>query len=311
MGQQTSLLPERLAELRKENGWTLADLAEKLEVTRQTCGNYESGSRRPDADIIVQICKRLNVSADYLLGLSNTRKPEYADISQTTGLSQGSIEYLKHTMYQRKVLVNHLLEEEPSLPPWFFDTPEIIADERFDDPEYLEQQYQQHLEHLAWEQRMKQTSILEHIANDWALQDHFANQTEDEIMQAALADQERMRKRYENVDPEQFGPIDYDEERAEKQRQAIYDFEAGEAQKSRLLSAIAEYVAYTSGCTIETSMRSEALTNLHAINIGTGNGNAITFPSAKGDELLEFMLLQKVIDTLRAFKKNCYSLKDK
>ena len=86
--------------------------------------------------------------------------------------------------------------------------------------------------------------------------------------------------------------------------QEEWDFEYEEKKKSNLLSAIAHYVAYKSGCTIETNMGTENLTTQHSIRLGTGSGSSILFPSQQGDELLEFMLIQKVIDSLRTFKKN-------
>jgi hypothetical protein len=112
----------------------------------------------------------------------------------------------------------------------------------------------------------------------------------------------------QNVDADEadFGPIPVSEKENIERENAMRRYEQEETQKSKLLSAITEYVHYQSGCTLDTMMRSEKLTDQHTIRIGTGFGNSITFPSKQADELLEFMLLQKVIAALKAFKQNCF-----
>lgn len=307
MNPQGSVLYRRMAELREEKGWSQQELADRIGVTRQTCCNYESRNRRPDCDILARMCAVFDVSADYLLGLSDTKKPEYAEIAKTTGLSQEAIDFLNSAIVSQRELVTCLLEEEPAAPPWGYGEPDPHQEAMWSDPAYIEQKYQEHLRQAAWEEEMARTPILEHVANDWAFQDHISSQTEEDMIAEAQVDRQAAEAYYSQVDPASFGPIDDQSLEASKKRmEREWAYKAAEAKKSNLLSAIAAYVAYTGGCTIETMFMSETLTDLHAINIGTGRGNTITFPSDQGNELIEFMLLQKVIDALKSFKANRY-----
>ena len=312
MAYKKSLLHKRLAELRTEKGWTRQQLADKLELTRQTCGNYENRSRLPDADIIIRMCSVFGVSADYLLGLSDTRKPEFAEIAGTTGLTEASILYLTHTAGGKVSLVNHLMEEEPGISPTMMTLLELGQNEDceyLNDPDYIDAQYQAHLEYLEWEKRMSNTPILEHLANDWAEKEYLDSLTDEDYAEMEKAQVEKamaemtLRKEY-TAQPDMVPKGAYYEETSQRSMQEEWAFKEAETKKSKLLSAIAQYVAYSSGCTIETSMWSEKMTEQHSISLGTGNGTSIVFPSTQGDELLEFMLLQKVINALKLFKQN-------
>ena len=54
---------------RKENGLTQEQLADKINVTKNRVSNWEQGINRPDADILADICRALNVSPSNLLGV--------------------------------------------------------------------------------------------------------------------------------------------------------------------------------------------------------------------------------------------------
>ena len=60
-------LSDKLITLRKENGWSQEDFAEKLDVSRQAISRWENGTALPDAQNILRISKLFNVTADYLL----------------------------------------------------------------------------------------------------------------------------------------------------------------------------------------------------------------------------------------------------
>ena len=60
-------LGERIAEKRKEQGLTQAELAEKMMVTRQTVSRWETGTALPDVERIAELAAVLGVSCDYLL----------------------------------------------------------------------------------------------------------------------------------------------------------------------------------------------------------------------------------------------------
>lgn len=60
-------LSDKIIELRKSNGMSQEDLAEKLNVSRQAISRWESGTAMPDANNILQISKLFGVTTDYLL----------------------------------------------------------------------------------------------------------------------------------------------------------------------------------------------------------------------------------------------------
>ena len=58
---------KKLIALRKANGWSQEDFAEKMEISRQAISRWENGTALPDAQNILRISKLFNVTADYLL----------------------------------------------------------------------------------------------------------------------------------------------------------------------------------------------------------------------------------------------------
>lgn len=60
-------LSEKLIALRKEQGWSQEDFAEKLEVSRQAVSRWENETALPDAQNLLRISRLFRVSADYLL----------------------------------------------------------------------------------------------------------------------------------------------------------------------------------------------------------------------------------------------------
>lgn len=60
-------LPERLIKLRKAAGLSQEEVADKLEVTRQTVSKWETGQSSPDLDKVLPLCSLYNVTPDELL----------------------------------------------------------------------------------------------------------------------------------------------------------------------------------------------------------------------------------------------------
>lgn len=60
-------ISERIVHLRKLNGLSQEDLAEKLEVSRQAISRWEMGTAKPDANNILQLSTLFGVTTDYLL----------------------------------------------------------------------------------------------------------------------------------------------------------------------------------------------------------------------------------------------------
>jgi transcriptional regulator with XRE-family HTH domain len=58
---------EKLRQLRTRNGWSMADLAPKLEITRAYIGRMERGEKIPNAAMILKIADIFNISIDRLM----------------------------------------------------------------------------------------------------------------------------------------------------------------------------------------------------------------------------------------------------
>lgn len=77
--------PEYLAMFRSQRGYTQAQIAEKLKISRSTYANYESGNRSPDLEMLERIGDVLNCSLDELFGRSGNRYDSaYSNSSMST-----------------------------------------------------------------------------------------------------------------------------------------------------------------------------------------------------------------------------------
>ena len=61
------ILAEKIINLRKKNGWSQEELAEKLGVTRQSISKYEGAQSIPDLDKILKLSEIFGVTTDYLI----------------------------------------------------------------------------------------------------------------------------------------------------------------------------------------------------------------------------------------------------
>lgn len=66
---------ERIRELRQDNDYTQQKIADILGVAQTTYSQYELEKRPMPIEYLVALCKFYNVSADYILGLTNTKRP--------------------------------------------------------------------------------------------------------------------------------------------------------------------------------------------------------------------------------------------
>ncbi|MDD3218931.1 MAG: helix-turn-helix transcriptional regulator [Lachnospiraceae bacterium] len=60
-------LSEKILQLRKKNGWSQEELAEKCNVSRQSVSKWEGGVSIPDLDKILLMSQMFGVTTDYLL----------------------------------------------------------------------------------------------------------------------------------------------------------------------------------------------------------------------------------------------------
>ena len=62
---------KRLKLLRIEHGLKLKEVAEYMNVTIRAISRYEDGTREPSVEQIIKFCKLYDVSAEYLLGITD------------------------------------------------------------------------------------------------------------------------------------------------------------------------------------------------------------------------------------------------
>lgn len=79
-------LGENLYNLRKKKNLSQEEVAEKLNVTRQTISKWETGESKPDFDKIVPICELFDITSDELLTgeISESKEKKDSKISQAT-----------------------------------------------------------------------------------------------------------------------------------------------------------------------------------------------------------------------------------
>lgn len=105
---------KRFAELRKENEESNRDLQEIFGLSVSAVINYQTGKRTPDIAFLHKLAEHYNVSADYLLGLSDakTTEQDMKIACEVTGLSEKAIENIK-SAWDDKFILNFLAKAYP------------------------------------------------------------------------------------------------------------------------------------------------------------------------------------------------------
>ena len=83
-GLSVMIFGERLKEIRQKRGITQDALAKRVSISPSSISLYERGIREPSLNMLISIAKELDVSTDYLLGLTNN---EYHISSEPEQLS--------------------------------------------------------------------------------------------------------------------------------------------------------------------------------------------------------------------------------
>ena len=65
------MISKMLKEILKAKNISQFKLARDLNLSQSVVNNYCTGKREPSLSVLISICKVLNVSADYLLGLKD------------------------------------------------------------------------------------------------------------------------------------------------------------------------------------------------------------------------------------------------
>ena len=65
---------QRLARIRKEQGYTQTELAKKIGIIQALVSDYERNRLRITAEMLIRFARALDVSADEVLGLNGTKR---------------------------------------------------------------------------------------------------------------------------------------------------------------------------------------------------------------------------------------------
>ena len=76
------MIGETIRTLRENAGYSQAELARKLGVTRSSINAWEGGLSAPTAVYLVELAKLFHVSTDCILGLDNTDSVSLAGLTQ-------------------------------------------------------------------------------------------------------------------------------------------------------------------------------------------------------------------------------------
>ena len=79
---------ERIKALREARGWTQAELARRMSITRNGVNSWEQGLSMPSPTCLVDLAKVFSVSTDYLLGV------ERLETVNVTGLDEKDVAML-------------------------------------------------------------------------------------------------------------------------------------------------------------------------------------------------------------------------
>jgi len=79
---------ERIREIRQLRGYSQQELASKIGIAMNSLYHYEKNRKMPSAEVLANIAKALNVSADYLLGLSDNPIPKNDNFDLSNYLSE-------------------------------------------------------------------------------------------------------------------------------------------------------------------------------------------------------------------------------
>ena len=63
------IFKERFNEILKISGKTQVEIAKAIHVSKQCVNDYKTGKSVPSLETLYELCKYLDVSSDYLLGL--------------------------------------------------------------------------------------------------------------------------------------------------------------------------------------------------------------------------------------------------
>lgn len=85
----------RIRKLREERGLNQGQFADFVGISRGAMSYYEQEARTPDIGVLLSICKKCGVSADYMIGLTPDQNHAVSDVCIETGLYPKAVKKLR------------------------------------------------------------------------------------------------------------------------------------------------------------------------------------------------------------------------
>ncbi len=87
----------RLKELRKQNGFTQKQIADRIGVTKSVISFYELKERAPSPEVLIKLSYIFHVSTDYLLGIERNKTVDVSGLDdEDIQAVQLIVDRLKH-----------------------------------------------------------------------------------------------------------------------------------------------------------------------------------------------------------------------
>ncbi len=256
-------LGTRLKNIRTELGFTQEQMADYLEVSRTTYTHYEKGTRCPNSISICSICKKLNISADYLLGISETKHVPYSNAAELTGLSEYSLEYLEKA-------------KDQGLTPYEND--------------YYQNPHKLHINDIL--------SLLIEDADSFTFLKIPEKPKTVDINNYDFEQKEAVRNNIELRKNNFFESYGFKSE-----EEVVNFKKQESENKAHLLNTIISYLTFENEKTAIITSKGLEIPKMSSPAMVMFGDTSFIIPSNESSELVEFMLIQKVFEALRKCKE--------
>ena len=173
--QYESVFATRLRGLLEEKKVTITALAKELQISRQAVSQYADGTSQPNVDKLRLIAQYFEVSADYLLGLSEYRQVANEEITaKSIGLDEGTVSML---CFFREP------EDEPPNDQIFPALNALMGSRRFLDWLYEITDYQKSLQRIASQCEDAFTLEIDDLRQDARIKKFLVTDTINDILE--------------------------------------------------------------------------------------------------------------------------------
>ena len=180
---------DRIKELRGDIPQDIC--ANDLGISRGALSFYEHGKRKPDADVLYEICKYFGVSADYILGLSDVKTTDinFKSVCDYTGLNEEAIEnIINRTSIPKPINWDEYTNTPFSVTVWtpaYYDNYKRVLNKLLSCSYFWEIVYQyvvlENLQHITYDLQDKYNEVREKMLNGASAKD--IHSSAEEIMQ--------------------------------------------------------------------------------------------------------------------------------